>query len=330
MKITNNQWAVACVCIAMMSASASFAQQSSGSDPYTGVSHPPSDDAIVATPDTPPPPPSAVPAKPSPAVPAAGAAATTGARSNGPVITNGLPGSGAALKYDNTDYGIVTEPAPQSQTNPGASGSTAVLHTRDNTPDGIVTEVPGWANELPEGTMIRVQIDDELSTTNTTVESPFKGRVVFNVVRDGSVVIPAGSTLRGHVTQVSQGHRFGPAATLRLRPEEVILPDGTAYHLDAEAIESDASGTKVGGEGGIKPTAHILKKTMEYGAGAGSGAIVGAGLGGPVGAVAGSLVGASVVTTHLIEKQPLAVVLPVGSQIVFSLTEPLDLIPTRN
>lgn len=333
MRIAINRWVVACVCIAMVSASAAFAQQSSGSDQYTGVSHPPPDDTIVATPDTtpPPPPPAAVQAKPSPATPAPAARA---AQSYNAVVTTRPSAAGTTpSKYDNTDYGIVTVPAPPAQATPQTFGNTAVLHTRDNTPDGIVTQAAAdSANELPEGTMIRVQIDNDLSTRDTAAESPFEGRVVLNVIQNGSVVIPAGSTLRGHVTQVSQGHHFGfgPAATIRLRPEVAVLPDGTAYHLDAEAVESDASGTRVGSEGGIKPTAHVLKKTVEYGAGAGGGAIVGAELGGPVGALAGSLVGATVVTTHLLEQQPQAVVIPAGSQIVFSLTQPLSLIPTRN
>jgi hypothetical protein len=69
---------------------------------------------------------------------------------------------------------------------------------------------------------------------------------------------------------------------------------------------------------------------VEYGIGAGGGAIAGAELAGPAGALAGTLVGASVVTTHLLVQHPEAVVIPAGSQIVFSLTEPLDMIPTRN
>lgn len=333
MKITINRWALACVCIAMMSASAAFAQQSSGSDPYSGVSHPPPDDTIVATPDTPPPPPppAAVQAKPSPATPTT--SAPKSAPANQPAITTGTAADSSASRYDNTDYGIVTVPVPAAQSDPQAFGSTAVLHTRDNTPDGIVTQAPpGSANQLPEGTMIRVQLNSDFSTRYTAVGTPFEGRVVDNVVQNGSIVIPAGSTLRGRVSQASQGHHFGfgSAATLRLQPEQVLLPDGTSYHLYAEAIESDASGTKVGSEGGIKPTNHVMKKTLEYGAVAGGGAVVGAELAGPVGALAGTLVGAGVVTTHLLERQPLPVVIPAGSQIVFSLTEPLNLVPTRN
>ena len=42
--------------------------------------------------------------------------------------------------------------------------------------------------------------------------------------------------------------------------------------------------------------------------------------------LAGTLIGAGMVTTHLLLQHPTAAVVPAGSEIVFSLTEPMDLI----
>jgi hypothetical protein len=331
MKINGNRWALACLSLAVIAAPVAFAQQQqdTSNNQYQGVSNPPPDDTIIATPDTPPP---ASTAKPSPAIPApppvSAPAATS--RPDTPVITTGS--SVNSPRYDNTDYGIVTVPVPVSEDAPVIPGDTAVLHTRPNyDPDAdIVTQVPGSANELAEGTEIQVRLGDGLSTIQTTVGTPFHGQVMADVVKNGSVIIPAGSTLRGRVVQVSQGHHFGPAATLRLRPDVVILPDGTAYHLYAQVFQSEAAGTRTGSEGGIEPTAHVVKKTLEYGAGVGTGALVGGELAGPPGLLAGSLVGAGVVTTHLLLQHPTAAVVPAGSEIIFSLTEPMELTPTRN
>jgi hypothetical protein len=327
MKFNGIRWTLACLAAAILAGPAAFAQQQpANSDQYQGVSQPPPDDSIVVTPDSPPPPIRVVTPKPSPAV--AVPPASSAARSDTPVITTGPSDSNS--KWNNTDYGIVTVPVPQGEDDPQLPPDTAVLRTRDNYGEGIVTPATGSPNELPEGTMIRVRINRELSTTSTRVESPFEGRVAYNVIRNGSVIIPAGSTLRGRVTQVSQGHRVGPAATLRLLPQIIVLPDGTAYHLDAQVIESDAAGTRTGSEGGIKPSTHLLKKTAEYGIGAGTGAMVGAEIAGPPGALLGSIAGAGLITTHLLVQPPEAVVVPAGSEIIFSLTQPLDLIPTRN
>lgn len=335
MKINGNHWALACVGLALMAAPAGFAQQQqSASDPYQGVSQPPPDDTIVATPDLPPPAEQpATPAKPSPAIYASQQPAGSS------MAAQYAPGTTARRSaksgYDNTDFGIVTVPVSETeeeeiQDNPPTPVGGAVLHTRDTGDYGIVTPPPVPANELPEGTAIRVRMGSALSTTETVPGTPFHGQVIANVMKGGSVIIPAGSTLRGRVVHVSQGHHFGPAATLRLRPDVVILPDGTAYHLYAQVYDTYAEGTKTGSEGAIVPVSHGVKKAAEYGIGVGTGAMVGGELAGPPGALAGSLAGAGVVTTHLLLQPPEAAMVPAGSEIDFSLTEPLELTPTRN
>jgi hypothetical protein len=328
MKINGNRWALACLSIAVIAAPAALAQQQpSAPDGYQGVSQPPADDAIVATPDTPPPAEqSAATAKPSPAIPAPPPPAPAATpRYSAPSRPH------ADSSYDNTDFGIVTSPAPKdSQHDFDRPSDGAVLHTREDSDADIVNPPPGPANELPEGTEIHVRLDNSLSTSETAVGTPFHGQIMFNVFKGGSIIIPAGSTLRGRVVHVSQGHHFGPSATLRLRPDIIVLPDGTAYHLHAQVYSSEASGTKTGSEGAIKPSAHVVKKTAEYGVGVGTGAMVGAELGGPAGALAGSVVGAGVITTHLLLQHPEAATVPANSEVDFSLTEPLDMTPTRN
>lgn len=333
MKIHGSRWAVVCISLAVMAAPVAFAQQQqqSNQNQYEGVSHPPPNDTIVASDLYAPPPPPQVKriAKPSAAVPAT--AAVQPVRAAAPASVN------SGLPYANTDYGIVTVPlTPQQVANENAlpnstPGSTAVLHTRPNYSNlDIVTTTQGANYALPVGAEIHIRLNQELSTNSTAVDTPFQGQVVTDVMNGGSVVIPAGSTLKGFVSGVSQGHHLGTAATLRLDPQIVILPDGTAYHIDAQVVNSEAAGTRTGSEGGIKPSAHLLKKSAEYGVGVGTGAMVGAELAGPAGALAGGLIGAGMITTHLFLQQPQAATVPAGSQIIFGLTEPMYLTPTQN
>ncbi|MGH9586179.1 MAG: hypothetical protein ACRD3F_04465 [Acidobacteriaceae bacterium] len=332
-------WSLACVGIAMLALPAAYAQQQPAApDQYQGVSQPPPDDTIVATPDTPAP--AAVTPKPSPYVTVPPPPATSSTpddstpapsyqRSDAPVITNAAPSN--PHRWDNTDYGIVTVPVAPSQYDPSIippNDDTAVLHVRDNSTQ--FASRSGYSNQLPAGTQIRISIAEALSTADTPLYAPFHGRVMVNVMRGGSVIIPAGSMLRGRVVEVSQGHHFGPAATLRLRPDMVVLPDGTAYHIYAEVEASDADDTRVGSEGAIKPASHTTRNSVEYGVGVGSGAIVGAALGGPPGALAGTIIGAGIVTTHLLIQHPNDAAIPAGSDVTFGLTQPLYLIPTRN
>ena len=291
------------------------AQAQTGSQ-YQGVSRPPADDVIEATPEAAPAPATEPAAKPSPAV---------------PYTAPAQPAQPTTHAVDNPDYGIVTSVSP-SPAAPGASAAPhAALVSRPEDPDyGIVGLVASPSNQLAEGTNVHVRMVDELSTTTTQSGAPFRAQVAANVYKDGRVVIPVGAELRGKVVGVSQGHHFGRSATLRLRPDLVVLPDGSAYHLYAQLVRTDARGTKADNEGGVQPSSQLVKNVAEYGAGSGGGAVAGAVIAGPPGALGGALIGAGVVTTHLLLQHPRQARLERGSEVTFSLSEPMDLVPPRN
>ena len=313
MKRTGNSLALIAFASTLLLASAGFAQQANPS-PYSGVSNPPADDSIVTSQDEPANPPAA---KPSPSV---------SAKPSATVPATSAPSSQAT----NPDYGIVTS-VPSASANAAEPTTSTTLAKRPYNPDeDIVGYVPSPSNELAEGTNIRARLMDTLSTKETNAGTAFKAQIATDVYKDGRVIIPAGSELRGRVVSVSQGHHFGPSATLRLRPDVVILPDGTAYHLYGQVVESKAPNTRTDSEGGIQPSSNLKKNAIEYGAGAGTGAVVGAKIAGVHGAVIGSLVGAGVVTVHLLMQHPEIAEVPKGSVVTFSLTEPMDLMPTRN
>ncbi|HVT98618.1 MAG TPA: hypothetical protein VHE33_14040 [Acidobacteriaceae bacterium] len=275
------------------------------SQPVTGVSHPPADDTIMADEDLPTPVPRPKPSAAIPITPVQPAATTA-----------------PALQHRNYEDDIVTS-AP-------ASTSSASLSKHAWNPDeDIVSVVASNPNELASGTNVRVRLSTDLSTAETLRGQSFKAIVDRDVYKDGRIIIPVGAEMRGRVVQVSQGHHIGPKATLRLRPESILLPDGTIYHIYAEAVHSSAPGTRTDNEGGIQAAPHYKKDAVEYGAGAGAGAAAGALIAGPVGAGVGSLVGAGAVTAHMIVGQPEAAKLPPGSVLTFSLTEPMELTPMR-
>jgi hypothetical protein len=196
-------------------------------------------------------------------------------------------------------------------------------------PDGdIVHPRPLRPGELLEGVSIRVRLMDRISSTETEKGEPFHGQVASDVLQNGRVLIPAGSSIEGRVSAVSAGH-FGGHGSFRLKPEAVILPDGTRFQLHAETTGTPGSKTRVGAEGAINPGSRAKKDGIEYGAVVGAGAVTGAVLGGPVGALTGSLIGAGVVTTHLMVDHPQATLEP-GAILLFTLTEPMNLMPAAN
>jgi hypothetical protein len=192
-------------------------------------------------------------------------------------------------------------------------------------PDGdIVHPAPPPPGTLGYGTTIRARLLDRLSTADSREGEPFHTRVTSDVYQNDQVLIPAGSEIDGRVVQVSAGH-FGGHGSMVLRPETVILPNGAQLRMYAELSGTPDSNTRVGGEGTVAPGSRKKRDSIEYGGATGAGVITGAVVGGPVGALAGGLIGAGAVTVHLLVNHPQAR-LDEGSTLVFSLTEPLNLV----
>jgi hypothetical protein len=271
--------------------------------PYQGVSKPPGDDTITVSDE---PPAQAAPAaNPTPA----------------PAVAVASPSPELAPK-DSDDEDGSAAPVLKSRSQL-ASNSTA-----DNAADGIVTYVPGPANALPEGTIFRVNMLQDISAETAIPGTAFRAKLIEDLRHEGHVVVPAGSELRGEITRASTGRRITGSSVIHLRPEEFILPDGTRYRLEAQVIDTKGSKTKASGEGNIVPKSGAQRTLTELAAASGGGAIVGASLGGPVGAAVGSAVGAGVVTgVWLFEHR--AADVSEESTVIFSLTDPMFLTPEK-
>ncbi len=291
------------VCALLFVATAGLgAQDASQASPYEGTSTPPPDDTIVTS--------SAPQAKPPAGRPATQAQSQTQSQ---PAAYDSDPDGGAV-------------PAPRKA--PAAKQPTLVQRSYASDPDGdMVHPHPLRPGELPEGTTIRVRLLDRLSTASSEKGEEFHSRVASDVLQGGQVLIPAGTEIDGRVVEVSSGHAGGHG-TMHLRPETVILTDGTRYHLRAAITGTPGAKSKVGSEGGIVPDSRLKRDSVEYGGAVGAGATTGAIVGGPVGALTGGLIGAGVITAHLLVSHPQATLEP-GTALLFTLTDPLDLVPAN-
>jgi hypothetical protein len=191
---------------------------------------------------------------------------------------------------------------------------------------GIVTFVPTKPGELPEGTIIHMALNEDLSSNQSQVGADFTGRVTADVVCAGKVVIPQGAEVVGKVVRVTEGKRFGSPATIRLRPDVVVLPDGSRYVLRAQVIDT-SSKSRVDSEGTLKPASRMKTNVIKEGAGIGGGAVAGALIGGAPGALVGSIIGAGVMTTNILVQTPAAVKVPKDSTLTLSLTQPMSITP---
>ena len=299
-----------------LATTAIVAQEQSQSNPYQGTSNPPPDDTIITTEEQPPiPKPPAGHPLPQPAAtaqPAAMQPAPIAARTdNGPIPQSST---------DGTDAGII-----------GVAAASPTLATRplEADPDSdIVHPAPLPPGVLGEGTLIRIKLMDEVSSSFSEKGEPFRSRVATDVLQDGKVIIPAGSEIDGRVAEVSQG-KFGGHGSILLVPETVTLENGSKYELHAVVNSTPGSNMKVGSEGIITPGSRLKKDGYEYAGVAGGGMITGAVLGGPAGMLAGGIIGAGLVTTHLLVSHPQAN-LDAGSYLMLTLTQQVQLVPATN
>jgi len=205
-------------------------------------------------------------------------------------------------------------------------GGTPVLKPRVvQDPDaGIVIDVPRKENELPMGTQMRVRLNKDVDTTTTQAGTPFTAQVADNVAVDGKVFIPAGAVLEGRITEVRGGRRIRGTALIHLQADGIVMPDGTRLPLRAQVIDTDQSAeTKTDVEGNILRKDHPKETLAVVGLAAGGAAAAGGVLAGPAGALIGAGVGAGVSTVVWL-KQDRQAHLPEGTEVVLSLTEPLD------
>lgn len=163
-----------------------------------------------------------------------------------------------------------TQPAATTAAVP-ASASTSTASSR------ATATAPAGTVEIPVGTEIDVRLQNALNSGTNQVEDRFEATTLVDVGVNSRVVIPAGSLVRGVVTQVEPATRTNRTARMTVSFDQVTV-NGQAYAIRGTVTQA------IEGEG-------IRGETARIGTGAGVGAIIGGILGGFKGALAGILIG---------------------------------------
>jgi hypothetical protein len=150
----------------------------------------------------------------------------------------------------------------------------------------------------------------------------FWGTVSQPVMDSGRIVIPAGSTIVGHLTKVSEPRRISGKPTIGLHPDSVTLPNGAKYAFSAVLVDTNLRvGSDVNEEGQFKGNGHDGRDTRETEIGSAAGVVAGALMGGAEGGLIGAGVGAGATMAHWLYKHRSAT-LAAGTILIFEVSRP--------
>jgi hypothetical protein len=176
---------------------------------------------------------------------------------------------------------------------------------------------------LPTGTAVKMKLDTTLATFSSKAGDPFSARVTESVVMDGKTVIPVGTTVEGRVTKSTEPRRISGKPTIAIFPENLVLPSGERFMLNATLIDTDRGrGTDVNTEGQYKGAGHDGKDVTEIAMGTGGGMLIGGLIGGAKGVFIGGAVAATATVSHWLGKHRSAS-LPAGTELVMELNRPM-------
>lgn len=169
---------------------------------------------------------------------------------------------------------------------------------------------------VPAGTRILVRLSETLTSTNQRAGARFTGRLETNLMAQGVVVAPRGTTVHGQVVSAQAAGRMAGGSELALQLTDIVISD------TAHPVMTDTYQLQGPGQGGA------TTRNVATGAGLGSviGAIAGGGRGAAIGAAAGGGLGTARAATSGGGQQ---VNLTQGTLLEFRLQQPASLPPPR-
>ena len=164
------------------------------------------------------------------------------------------------------------------------------------------------AGELPVGQQLDVRLQTRLNSGTAQVEDRFESTTLVDLYQGDTLLVPAGSLMRGVVASVDKAGRMDRKASLTLTFDELVVR-GVAHKLRATVVGA------IEGKG-------IKGDATKIGVGAGVGLILGGLIGGFEGAIAGILLGGG---GALIATEGKDVDLPAGSVLRVRLDTPTQI-----
>lgn len=202
-------------------------------------------------------------------------------------------------------------PASSTENNPpGAAGSdTSAAGQGSKSAAASKTKPVEEELTIPSGTVVRVRLDETLSSKSSEAGQSFSATVAEPIVVNGNTVVDKGARARGTVVDAKAMGHFKGGALLEVRLNSVEVK-GKETSVQTAAVERTIQGK------GKRSTGFIA-------GGAGAGALIGALAGGGKGAAIGAAAGAGAGTGGAAFTGNKEIVMGAESIVTFKLTQPV-------
>ena len=200
-------------------------------------------------------------------------------------------------------------PPPAARTKPADRPTSTTKPTEKPAPKPEYTE-----HTVAQGTRFQMTLDQELSTLNSEVGDLFTATVTTPLTEGSTVVVPAGTRIRGEVTQAGASGGSGKPAVLTVRFTDFTVA-GQTYPIELTITEATVE---------TKGRDNTGDKALKIGAGAAAGALIGQLIGKNTGAtLAGAAVGAAAGTGLQMTTEDVDAILREGSTITVETNAPV-------
>ncbi len=239
-----------------------------------------------------------------------------------------LGGDSVPATFEDTAVAPTENPTPQRQPQPSptpqrrpATQRPQTTQPRTPSPEPRPSPQPRTVTlTVPVGTTFAVRMNDELSTKTSSTGDAFTATLSAPIVdASGTVIVPAGATVRGRVTAVSPSTRVGQTAAMKLAFEAISF-GGESYPLQGSVERADVQRSN------RTSTAETAGKVA---AGAAAGAILGQVLGKNTSStLKGAAIGAAAGTAIAMGTSDVDAVLPRGAEVVVRVDQPITVTKT--
>jgi hypothetical protein len=157
-----------------------------------------------------------------------------------------------------TRYAVAQLPAHPQYINAGTLYSAELSQPLDFGSESVSsTTLSAVGTQPPPGSLVHAVLLTPLNSAATQKSTDVDAELSQPLFNQGSLILPAGTRLRGSVLQVRPARRLHRNGQLRIAFREIILPDGAVQTVDTslQGIQSGAAdNAQLDAEGGAKAT----------------------------------------------------------------------------